>query len=60
MVDNEHMMRLLNRRPRTTVLELSQHWRVIDGTIYRDCLVRDRRGELRTVGIRDELLGLSA
>lgn len=47
-------------RPRYTVVALTNHWRVIDGEFYRDCTVRDRRGNVRAMAVRDELLGLSA
>lgn len=44
-------------RPRYTVVETSQHWRVVEGEFYRDCTVRDlRTGALRVMGVRDELL----
>jgi hypothetical protein len=55
LVDNERMK---IRPPRYSVLSLTNHWRVIDGEFYRDCTVRDRRtGAVRTLGVRDELLG---
>lgn len=55
LVDNERMK--LNR-PRYSVVALTNHWRVIDGEFFRDCTVRDRRtGAVRTMGVRDELLG---
>lgn len=52
-VDNDHMKLT---RPRHTVVSMSQHWRIVDGEFYRDCTVRTPSGELRTMGVRDELL----
>lgn len=52
--DNERMK---STRPRYTVVEMSQHWRIIDGEFYRDCTVRDlRTGAVRTRPVHDELL----
>lgn len=53
LVDTERMKK---NRPRPTVLALSQHWRIVDGVIYRDCTVRTATGEVRVMGVRDELL----
>lgn len=46
----------ITRPRRHTVVEMSQHWRIVDGVTYRDCTVRTPSGELRTMGVRDELL----
>ena len=48
------------RRPRRAlpylVVERTQHWRIIDGRFYRDCVVQlaDGRQQLRSV--RDDLV----
>jgi len=48
---------MMRNRPRYSVVEMSQHWRIIDGDFYRDCTVRDlRTGAVRTRPVRDELL----
>ena len=38
-----------------SIVSLTQHWFLIDGCYYRDAWVRTDRGELRFVGIRDDL-----
>ena len=55
LVDNERMR--MTRRPRYAVVALTNHWRVIDGTPYRECRMLDRRtGQVRMMSVRDELL----
>jgi hypothetical protein len=39
-----------------TIVQLTQHWVLINGAWYRDAWVRDAAGELRYVAILDELL----
>jgi hypothetical protein len=47
----------MTRRPRYAVVALTNHWRVIDGTPYRECRMLDRRtGQVRMMSVRDELL----
>ena len=38
------------------ILQLTQHWSLIDGAYYRDAWVRDLAGCVRYVAILDELL----
>ena len=39
-----------------TIVSFKQHWFLLDGCYYRDVWVRDEDGQLRFVGIRDDLL----
>lgn len=47
------------RRP-AIVLSYTNHWRIVDGIHYRDCLVQLPDGTRRVMGVRDELLGVAA
>jgi hypothetical protein len=44
------------RSPRYVVVERSQHWRLVDGVFYRDCVVQLADGRRRLVGVRDDLV----
>lgn len=49
------------RAPRFVIVEPTNHWRIVDGEHYRDCLVLDRaRGERRVIGVRDDLVQVAA
>ena len=39
------------------IVSLTQHWFLLDGCYYRDAWVRDGSGQLKYVGIRDDLIG---
>lgn len=44
--------------PKTyTVIQWSQHWRLIDGVWYRDAIARRSDGELREISVLDSLSG---
>ena len=38
------------------VVEMSNHFRIVDGEVYRDCAVRLADGRVRVLGVRDDLL----
>ena len=38
------------------VVEMSNHFRIVDGEYYRDCVVRLADGRVRVLGVRDDLL----
>jgi hypothetical protein len=40
-----------------TLIETTQHWRLIDGAWYRDCIARRHDGTLRCVSVRTDLFG---
>jgi len=46
------------RAPRfvPVVVQLTNHWRLVDGVAYRDCAVRMADGRVRVLGVRDDLL----
>jgi len=47
------------RRPAAKSYEIiqpTQHWRIVEGTYYRDCWVRFSDGRLQLRGIRDDLV----
>jgi hypothetical protein len=48
MVDTERM-----NRPTYTIVSATQHWRIIDGRVYRDHIARTRDGSLRLVAFPD-------
>ena len=52
---------LPRRQPRPAiVLQYTNHWRIVDGDKYRDCLVQLPDGTRRTMGVLDSLLGVAA
>lgn len=38
------------------VVEMTNHFRLVDGVTYRDCAVRLADGRVRVLGVRDDLL----
>jgi len=42
------------------VLQLTQHWRILNGVHYRDCVVELADGSRWIYGIRDDLLDTAA
>lgn len=49
------------REPRPTiVLQYTNHWRIVDGVHYRDCLVELPDGTRRIMAVLDSLLGVAA
>lgn len=39
------------------IVSLTFHWFLLDGCYYRDAWVRDAEGNVKFVGIRDDLIG---
>ena len=46
----------MNTLENLEILQLTQHWQLIDGAWYRDAWVRDLAGCVRFVAILDELV----
>lgn len=44
----------VSRRPSYTVLEWRQTWHILEGSHYREAVVRRADGELRLFWIRDD------
>ena len=46
---------MLPSAPGYQILELKQHWRILDGAYYRDCIARRLSdGSLRLISVLDE------
>jgi hypothetical protein len=43
------------RHPRFVLVERTNHWRIVDGEFFRDCVVQLADGHRRVVGVRDDL-----
>lgn len=43
------------RPPRFVLVERTNHWRIVDGQFFRDCVVLDG-GRRRVMGVRDDLV----
>lgn len=44
-----------NRPPRYVLISRTNHWRIVDGQFFRDCVV-ELDGQRRVMGIRDDLV----
>jgi hypothetical protein len=52
-------LRNRKRPPRYVLVERTNHWRIVDGEYFRDCLVQID-GRCRVVGVRDDLVAGAA
>jgi hypothetical protein len=45
------------RRPaRYVLISRTNHWRIVEGEFFRDCVVQLADGQRRVVGVRDDLV----
>jgi len=51
-----NLLRRGKRAPRYVLLSQTNHWRIVDGAFYRDCIVRMADGQRRVLAIRDDLV----
>jgi len=48
------------KSPAYRVLHVTQHWTIVQGAFYRDCVVELPDGSRRLYGIRDDLVSVAA
>jgi hypothetical protein len=55
-------LRARNRkRPaRYVLVERTNHWRIVDGEFFRDCVIQLPDGRCRVLGVRDDLVAGAA
>lgn len=43
-----------------TILQRTNHWRIVGDTYYRDCVIRDLDGSIWLAGVRDDIAEATA
>jgi hypothetical protein len=49
-------LRNRKRPARYVLISRTNHWRIVDGQFFRDCVVELADGRQRVLGIRDDLV----
>lgn len=49
-------LRNRKRPPRYVLVSRTNHWRIVDGEFFRDCVVELADGRRRVLGVRDDLV----